>query len=844
MAAPHETDLLSAVKVLHSRGWALIPVPHRQKRPVITNWQHLRLTGDELSAAFRALSNVGVLLGEPSGWLIDIDLDSAEALLLADHFLPPTSACFGRTGTPEAHRLYRMSEPFSTTKFSDPLAHQGGDRGMLVEVRSTGTQTLVPPSVHPSGEEIVWASNGEPTEIDAVALQRSVTRLAAASLLARAWPGPGSRHDAAMALSGGLLRSGWSEEDATHFLRALVDATGDPEGNDRLAAVRSTSQALAEGKQTTGWTRLRNLIGLEVVAKVQAWLRTTPEPEAANVERPAVTSRPPRTQEPGQGTRIVELALDAGVVPFRDHEGEPYCLVPFKGRTETCHVRSDALRLHLSRIYYADAAKAPGAQHLGDARNMLEGDALFRGPVLPVAVRVALHQGVLYLDLGTDDWQVVRIGPNDWAVREADACPVRFRRPKGLSALPYPAAVGDVDLLRPLLNLQHPDDFTLIVGWLLAALYPLGPRPLLQVLGEQGSAKSSLAALLRSLVDPNQVPLRTVPKDERDLLIAAHNSAVLVYDNLSTLPRWLSNALCRLATGGGLSTRALYTNVDEALLSACRPVLLTGIGDVVTAADLLDRTLTVTLPAITPEERRTERDLDTAIAEARPAILTGVLEALVVGLQRIPTLQIRRPPRLADFALWVEACAPALSWPPGHFLSVLERSRRDADLIALESVPIGTAVLRLMEHHDQWEGTASDLLAHLSRQVSELVRSDRDWPRQPNQVSQQLRLLIPSLRQLGIEVHRERVAGTGLRRIVLAHLKAVPTATDGKRTGAEQLGTGSGPTSSGCSENVSEDEACALCSTLLDPGDHYRCTSCTEAEVRRNEALFKKDGAR
>lgn len=847
MESPDHPDFHAAVQALHARGWALIPVPYQQKRPVIPQWQHLRLTAEALTTAFRSPSNVGVLLGEPSGGLVDVDLDCPETRLLADRFLPSTGCRFERASSPNAHRFYRVRDLPPTTRYQDPRLTGQDTRGTLVELRSTGAQTLVPPSVHPTGEQITWRAGGQPAEVAGAALTRAVATLAAAALLARAWPDPGGRHDAAMALAGGLLRMGWADTDLAHFIGAVVDAAGDPEGDDRLAAVRSTGQALAAGKQTTGWTRLCNLLDPAVVAKIRTWLGAPPEPEAAKVERSGATSRPPRTQEPGQGTRIVELALDAGVVPFRDQDGEPYCLVPFKGHTETCHVRSDALRLHLSRIYYADAAKAPGAQHLGDARNMLEGDALFRGPVLPVAVRVALHQSVLYLDLGSEDWQVIRIGPDGWRVREADACPVRFRRPKGLAALPAPAAVGDIGLLRPLLNLEHHDDFTLIVGWVLAALYPLGPRPLLQVLGEQGSAKSALAALLRSLVDPNQVPLRTVPKDERDLLIAAHNSAVLVYDNLSPLPRWLSNALCRLATGGGLSTRALYTNVDEVLLSACRPVLLTGIGDVVTASDLLDRTLTVTLPAITKEERRTERDLDAAIAEARPAILTGLLETVVVGLRRVETLRIDRPPRLADFVLWVEACAPALGWPPGHFLEVLERSRGDADLIALESVPIGTAVLRLMERHDRWEGTASELLAHLSRQVSELVRSDRDWPRQPNQVSQQLRLLIPTLRQLGIEVQLRRTTG-GQRVIGLTQRRdasrqpPVPSSFDNRCMGAEQA-TLSDTSTRGSNGDVSRAETCVLCGRTLEPGHRYRCAACTEAAIEHNEALFDEEGA-
>ncbi len=282
MGSSHQTDLLSAIRALHTRGWALIPVPYRQKRPVLRDWQHLRLTADELANTFRALTNIGVLLGEPSGWLIDIDLDSPEALLLADHFLPSTPSRFGRTGTPEAHRLYCVSEPIGTTKFSDPLAHQGGDRGMLVELRSTGSQTLLPPSTHPSGEEIVWSSEGDLAEVRADALQQAVGRLAAATLLARHWPAPGSRHQTALALAGGLVRGGWSEAEVRAFVGAVAAAAGDEETDQRLSTVASTIEGVRQGRHVTGWPTVGAHIDAKVVQRVRSWLGLEPNDRDAD----------------------------------------------------------------------------------------------------------------------------------------------------------------------------------------------------------------------------------------------------------------------------------------------------------------------------------------------------------------------------------------------------------------------------------------------------------------------------------------------------------------------------------------------------------------------------------
>jgi hypothetical protein len=387
---------------------------------------------------------------------------------------------------------------------------------------------------------------------------------------------------------------------------------------------------------------------------------------------------------------------------------------------------------------------------------MLEGEARFEGPVSPVAVRIAFHEGSLYLDMGNDAWDVIAITPSGWGVMAADAVPVRFRRPTGLGVLPCPDANGKIEELRELLNLGDDDDFLLLIGWVLSVLYPRGPQPVLQLLGEQGSAKSSAARLLRSLVDPNTLPLRAAPKDQDELLIAARNSAIIAYDNLSSVPRWLSDALCRLATGGGLSKRELYTDADEVLLNARRPALLTGITDIATASDLLDRCITVTLPPIPSAQRRSERDLAAIIARAQPRVLGALLNAAVIGLQRVDTLVLDRAPRLADFATWVEACAPGLGWEPNHFVDVFTQNRMTADAIAIEATAIGPAILTFMTERSSWEGTASDLLAALKAVVPEATTKEPDWPKRANRVSSQLRRLAPNLRQLGIDFRQKR----------------------------------------------------------------------------------------
>jgi len=208
-------------------------------------------------------------------------------------------------------------------------------------------------------------------------------------------------------------------------------------------------------------------------------------------------------------------------------------------------------------------------------RRTINGQYAQRGNALRGAVscvRVAEHADCIYLDLADEHWRAVEIGADGWRV--LDRPPVRFRRAPGMLPFPVPERGGSIEALRSFLNLSSQNDFVLVVAWLLAALRPAGPYPLLTITGEQGSAKTFLSKLLRALVDPNVAAVRALPREERELMIAANNGHVLAFDNLSGLSPWLSDALCRLASGGSFAVRRLYTNDEEVLFKAARPTLL------------------------------------------------------------------------------------------------------------------------------------------------------------------------------------------------------------------------------------------------------------------------------
>jgi hypothetical protein len=212
----------------------------------------------------------------------------------------------------------------------------------------------------------------------------------------------------------------------------------------------------------------------------------------------------------------------------------------------------------------------------------------------------------------------------------------------GMLALPLPARGGSIEALAPFLTLPDRNDFVLVGSWLLGALRGGGPYPLQGKSGEQGSAKTVLSKLLRALVDPSVAPVRALPREERELFIAANNGHVMAFDSLTSLPAWLSDTLCRLTSGGAFALRRLYTDQDEVLFTAARPVILNGIEDVITWPDLADRAILLTLAPITEAQRRPERTLWKEFEFARPQILGALLDAAVHGLRSSCRLRSRK----------------------------------------------------------------------------------------------------------------------------------------------------------------------------------------------------------
>lgn len=531
--------------------------------------------------------------------------------------------------------------------------------------------------------------------------------------------------------------------------RSTVDpgSAFQPEVLERLATLKKFNRAAFEGLRA----QLKR-VGCRVKELDEAIAE-----ESGN----AIGSSGSSGRGPTQADILLDLALAAEL--FHTASGIGYADIDINGHRETWPIRNKGFRSWLTRRFFEATQGAPSSEALQAALNVIEANAQFDGPERKVHLRVGAQEESLYLDLCDETWRAVKIDADGWRV--IDNPPIRFRRASGMQPLSIPEKGGSVETLRSFLNVQSDADFVLVVAWALAVLRNRGPYPVIVLSGEQGSAKSTFSSMLRLLLDPNTAPLRALPREDRDLFIAANNGHVLAFDNVSSIPAWMSDTLCRLSTGGGFALRQLYSDQDEVLFDSARPVILNGIEEIVTRPDLADRAVFLTLEPIPEESRRPEAEMWDAFEIERPRLLGVLLDAVAEGIKQLPGTRLDKLPRMADFALWATACETAL-WPAGTFWSAYCTNRGEAAQSVLEADAVALLVRELVGQRTMWTGTCADLLTELTSLLGDMTIRPKDWPASPRKLSGRLRRAATPLRTVGIEIEFGREGSRTRSRIV------------------------------------------------------------------------------
>ena len=363
-------------------------------------------------------------------------------------------------------------------------------------------------------------------------------------------------------------------------------------------------------------------------------------------------------KRPKQADVLIALADVAVLFHSPAPDCDAFADITVNGHRETHRIRGQGFRQWLRHQFFRKTKTGANSDALQVATETIAAKAMFEGDEHEVHCRIAEHGGTIYIDIGDKDWIAIKVTAAGWDI-VADP-PVRFLRAPSMRPLPVPARGGSIELLRPFCNLSQ-DGFTLFVAVLLAGLRPQSNYPVAVLTGEQGTGKSSLVRLLARLIDPRMPEQRSTPRTEEDLLVAAKGQHFLSFDNVSGLPDWLSDAICRLSTGGGAGKRRLYTDEDEVLFSGRRLVAINGIEDVAVRPDLVDRAVMLALEPIAEKQRRDEAEYNAEFARIAPKVLGALLDGAV-----------SRPPGSLTSPAWlISRCGrrPALGriGQPGHF---------------------------------------------------------------------------------------------------------------------------------------------------------------------------------
>lgn len=429
------------------------------------------------------------------------------------------------------------------------------------------------------------------------------------------------------------------------------------------------------------------------------------------------------------------------------------------------------LRAALADRYMTETGKAASAGALADALLVVEGRCRHREPV-ELWFRVAPHGDGVVVDLGTPDGRAVIIEPAGWKV--VDRSPVTFRRSELTLPLPEPVRAGRDLLAVPMGNITA-EVWPLVAGWMVAALLPRIAHPGLLLRGEQGVGKTTVARDLAAVIDPTAAPVRSSPRDVEQWAVAAAGSWVVALDNLSAVPTWFSDALCRAVTGDALVRRKLYSDDDVSVLAFRRVLILTAIDAGALKGDLADRLLPVDIDQIAPTERRTDADLDRDRDHELPAVLGALYDLTADVLAALPKVDLDELPRMADFAKVLAAVASVRPCDANDPLSLYRRLQEEVASEVVEGDPFAEAIANLARAQGTWRGTAT----LLAKALAVPDPRPKDWPRTPRGVGGALRRMAPALRSVGVEVEQVRTAGAGSRREIL--LRSTAPAKDGKR---------------------------------------------------------------
>lgn len=736
--------------ITKNMGWALM-WSQRYRVPVLPcdpATKSPMVEGGKLSASLDPAQIVAwwsefpdAMIGGRCDGLVVLDFDAykrghAEDLTALGDL--PATRCFvtpGRDGIRGRHLVYFDPEGrCRSTKL-------GRNRTIDVRAGTSNDYIVLPPSVEAHGRAYRATDMRTP-------------------VLAPAWllEGLRDRPVASESLSDGLP----PREPLPRSLSVVVPAEADPSEHTYLLARNGLRACLTPGQ-------VRTLLEDDDVTRerLQAIRRQQPgwwPEEFWRVMQRAQDEVTQGTEDEKASTAQVVLQIarrDFEIGQTTDHV--PYS-VPREGPriAQVFRGGKNSLRSGLAMRFEQQLGRPPSQNALSEAMLVLEGIADTR-PTVKLPLRVARSNGELVLDLGTPDGRAVIIGPGTWKV--VDRSPVMFTRTDLTLPLPEPVRGGKLSTtLLPMLNLSGADR-DLVVAIILSWLWPDIDHPVIYLRGEEGTAKSTAAKLLRRLIDPSSVEVKRQPGKDEDWEVSLAGQWGVVLDNLSTLPDWLSDGICTAVSEVGDVKRKKYSDQDLSVIQLRRCFILTSIDHLVSRGDLIDRTCLFDLLPI--EKRKTVAEIERDWELMWPLALGAMLDLACRVMSLLPEIEESgdfRTHRLADFMFIAAAMDRAAGT---HAVDQYKSKVAEGVRSSVEQDVFAAHLLALADNRDgYWEGTTQDLFASYQRHLR--PGGSASWPKTPQTMGNRISRISGVLRKSGIEVskmHTRTTRGWVIRRI-------------------------------------------------------------------------------
>ncbi len=702
-----ENEILIAALEYCKKGFSVIPLGVN-KKPLLESWkefQNRRATEEEVRSWFKTWpnANVGIVTGQISGFVaVDVEKEGSTEGLIA--------TVISETGGGGFHYLYLRPKNGikNSTKKIRPYTDIRGDGGYI----------MAPPSIHPSGNRYKWKVSFDMAEM--VELPEWV--LKAASKTKVNWK---------ETLEGKTLKGGRNSTAAQVAGKILLQI--DPDKWDTVG--------LPLFKQ---WNKEHNIPPLDDSELFKVW------ESIKNRELQKRLSKVPQKEQ------LLSLLDDPalGIELFHDEFKERWANININGHKENWQCNSSSFRLWLSKLFYEAHGKAPNTDAVKSALGVIESKAQFEGKEYKLFNRVALDGQSIWYDLADPNWNAVKITADGWTIEQP---PILFRRFNHQNAQVMPQRGGKIDDFLKYVNIQDRENQLLLLVHLVCCFIPGFPHPLLSIHGPQGSAKSVMAKLIKKIVDPSGTEVLSFPKDVDGLIQLLDHNWLVFFDNLSRMPEWISDQLCKAVTGDGFSKRKLYTDNDDIIYNFQRPIGINGINLVITKPDLLERSILVELDRIAPENRRTEKDIWKNFEAEKPFILGAIFDIVSNAMRIQPGINLPYHPRMADYAIWSCAVAESIGYKHQDFLDAYQNNLKKQNDEVLNESPVAIALRAFLNDRADWEGSATELLTLLGMVGQKMgieTYYDREWPKAANVLSRILNILKTSLANEGIYMNQ------------------------------------------------------------------------------------------